>query len=538
MLNSVDFSGRPFHFIGIGGIGMSALAYILAKRRLPISGSDISLSHITRRLQEQGVHIFWSQDATNLNFFDEAEGVAEALPCTAVGTNGGKATTLKLVRSSVDASVDLTKLQNQQSDQPGSEQPESDRTESDQPGLVTLPQVVCSTAISSANSEYRAALALGCPIFHRSDLLAALIQDYQSIAIAGTHGKTTTSSMVGYLLLKAELDPTIVVGGEVKAWEGNARLGQGPYLVAEADESDGSLVKLSANIGVVTNIELDHPDHYTTLAEVIQIFKTFAQNCGVMVGCIDCDTVRQELKPQISYSLFDPHADYVADQVVYQPEETSARILERGKPLGQLSLKLLGRHNLSNALAAIAVGRLLGLDFDVIAPILAGFEGARRRFEFRGEYHHIRFIDDYAHHPSEIRATLTTARLQAAATGGRDPRRVVAVFQPHRYSRTQVFLSEFAQSFGSADLVITTEVYSAGEPKLDHLGGQQVAEAIAMHHPQVIYQPTLTAVSTFLQENLLPGDLVLFLGAGNLNQIIPEVTAFYQQLEQVQSQAG
>jgi UDP-N-acetylmuramate--alanine ligase len=519
MLNSVDFSGRPFHFIGIGGIGMSALAYILAKRKLPISGSDISLSHITRRLQEQGVHIFWNQDATNLKFFDQSEGASETLPPSAVEMNGAKTlATLKLVRSSVDL--------------PRSHQ------HSEQAGTAALPQVICSTAISSANSEYRAALELGCPIFHRSDVLAALIQDYQSIAIAGTHGKTTTSSMVGYLLLKAELDPTIVVGGEVKAWEGNARLGQGPYLVAEADESDGSLVKLSAAIGVVTNIELDHPDHYTTLAEVVHIFKTFAQNCRMLVGCIDCETVRQELKPQISYSLFDPQADYVADQVVYRPEETSARILERGKPLGQLNLKLLGQHNLSNALAAIAVGRLLGLDFKVIAPILASFEGACRRFEFRGEYHHIRFIDDYAHHPSEIQATLTTARLQSAAMGGRDRRRVVAVFQPHRYSRTQVFLSEFAQSFGSADLVITTEVYSAGEPKLNQLGGQQVAEAIAMHHSSVVYQPTLAAVSTFLQENLLPGDLVLFLGAGNLNQIIPEVTAFYQQLEQVQSQAG
>jgi UDP-N-acetylmuramate--alanine ligase len=513
MLNSVDFSGRPFHFIGIGGIGMSALAYILAKRKLPVSGSDISLSHITQRLQEQGAHIFWSQDAANLDFFRPApELVPEPLP----PTTGGNVVALK---------PGLERSRHQNSRERVDPSLRSQRSQTSD-----LPQVVCSTAINPANSEYRAALELGCPILHRSDVLAALIQDYQSIAIAGTHGKTTTSSMVGYLLLKAGLDPTIVVGGEVDAWEGNARLGQGSYLVAEADESDGSLVKLSAYIGVITNIELDHPDHYATLDQVISTFKTFAQSCHTLIGCIDCDTVRRDLQPQVSYSLCDPDADYTVDQVVYGSDCTIAQVWERGQPLGQVSLKLLGRHNLSNALAAIAVGRQLGLAFETIAPILATFEGARRRFEYRGEYSHIRFIDDYAHHPSEIRATLTAARMQAAGFGVQR-RRVVAIFQPHRYSRTQVFLSEFAQSFSNADLVVTTEIYSAGEPKPENLSGQRVAEAIAAYHPQVIYQPTLAATTAFLMESLMPGDLVLFLGAGNLNKIIPELTAYYQQLE-------
>jgi UDP-N-acetylmuramate--alanine ligase len=482
---------------------MSALAYILAKRKLPVSGSDINLSHITQRLQEQGAHIFWSQDATNLEFFcPPTERVPETLPSKA-----GHVVTL----------TSPTEL------------PKNQRSE--RCPTATLPQVVCSTAINTANLEYRAALDLGCPIWHRSDLLAALMENYQSVAIAGTHGKTTTSSMVGYLLMQAGVDPTIVVGGEVKAWEGNARLGEGPYLVAEADESDGSLVKLSAYIGVVTNIELDHPDHYTTLDEVIQTFKTFAQNCRTLVGCIDCKTVQQDLQPDISYSLFDLQADYSVGSVTYGADGTTAEILERGKPLGQLHLKLLGQHNLSNALAAIAVGRLIGLDFDTIAPILATFEGARRRFEHRGEYNHIRFIDDYAHHPSEIQATLAAARLQAIGSGVEPPRRVVAVFQPHRYTRTQTFLSAFAESFSDADLVVTTEIYSAGERKLDNISGQQLAEAIAAHHAHVVYQPTLAEVSTFLLENLAPNDLVLFLGAGNLNQIIPELTAHYQQFE-------
>ncbi|MBD2055203.1 UDP-N-acetylmuramate--L-alanine ligase [Oculatella sp. FACHB-28] len=511
MLNSVDFSGRPFHFIGIGGIGMSALAYILAKRGLPVSGSDICLNHITQRLQEQNVHIFWSQDAANLRFFQPSQRLisSESLPQEA-GRNGngnGNGANGTLKQQELN-SLDSTDLQ------------------------AVLPQVICSTAIDPKNnSEYRAALESGCPIFHRSDLLAALMRDYQSIAVAGTHGKTTTSSMISYLLLQAGLDPTIIVGGEVAAWEGNARLGKGPYLVAESDESDGSLVKFSAYIGVITNIELDHPDHYNSLDEVIETFQTFAQNCQILVGSLDCETVRHQLKPAVSYSLQpELEADYTATDIVYHPSITEAKVWERGELLGTLSLKLLGQHNLSNALAAVAIGRLLGLKFEVITSILATFTGARRRFELRGEFNNILLVDDYAHHPSEIQATLMAARLQAAASNPL-PRRVVAVFQPHRYSRTLTFLPEFARSFGNADLVITTEIYSAGEPKLEQVSGQQLAEAIAMHHPKVVYQPTLPDVYAYLVETLAPGDLVLFLGAGNLNQVIPQLNAYYQQVD-------
>jgi UDP-N-acetylmuramate--alanine ligase len=507
MLNSVDFSGRPFHFIGIGGIGMSALAYVLTQRKFPVSGSDLCLNHITKRLQEHGAHIFWSQEASNLTAFqptDSLDALSEAATESSMAVVG--------------LAGDLGDLT------------EAKRTVATSPSMA-LPQVICSTAINAANAEYRAALELGCPIFHRSDLLSALMQNCQGIAIAGTHGKTTTSSLIGYLLFKAGLDPTIVVGGEVNAWEGNARVGNSPYLVAEADESDGSLVKLAASIGVVTNIELDHPDHYTSLDEVISTFKTFAQQCETLIGCIDCTTVQDALQPTISYSLHpERQADYTVDQVSYQADGTTARVWERGKVLGQLNLRLLGRHNLSNALAAVAVGRLVGLEFSQIAPIVATFEGARRRFEHRGEYNQILFIDDYAHHPSEIQATLAAARLHAQ-TSPDQRRRVVAVFQPHRYTRTQTFIDEFAQSFGNADLVVTTDIYSAGEPDLGQVTGQQVADAIAVHHSQVTYQATLPEVSRYLMETLLPGDLVLVLGAGNLNRIIPDLTAFYQEIE-------
>ncbi len=471
MVNAVDFSGRPFHFIGVGGIGMSALAYVLAQKGFRVSGSDVRPNHITHKLESIGVNFFDRQDPENLEFFSKDLSIAET------------------------------------------------------------PQVVCSTAINASNSEYKAALEKGCPIFHRSDVLAALISQYKSIAVAGTHGKTTTSSMIGYMLLEAGVDPTIIVGGEVKAWSGNARLGQSPYLVAEADESDGSLVKHSPLFGIITNIELDHPDHYETLEEVVDTFKTFTSHCETVVASIDCETVRDRFQPDISYSLSHKSgADYYVTNIDYRADGTTALVWEKGIALGVLNLSVLGDHNLSNALAAVAIGRELGLEFGEIARGLASFEGARRRFEFRGEVEGITFIDDYAHHPSELSATLAAARLQA-----RPGQRVVAIFQPHRYSRTKTFLAEFATSFSHADLVVLTDIYSAGEPDTGLISGEQLAAEVAKHNSNVEYQPTLANVREYLLQNLRPGDLALFLGAGNLNQTIPEVMNFLRQPAQATS---
>lgn len=476
MLNSVDFSGRPFHFIGVGGIGMSALAYVLTQRQLPVSGSDVRLSHITQRLQEAGAHIFWSQEPENLRFFTREN-------------------TRPLGRDGFDVSR-------------------------------AFPQVVCSTAIGDSNAEYRAAMQMGCPVFHRSDLLAALMQQYQSIAVAGTHGKTTTSSMMGYALLAAGIDPTIVVGGEVSAWEGNARLGSSQWFVAEADESDGSLVKLAPTIGIITNIELDHPDHYSRLEEVVDIFHRFAQQSRVIVASVDCETVRSALTPDITYSVAPGRtADFTVSDIRYGPHGTRATVWERGDRLGTLNLSVIGEHNLSNALAVVAAGRHLGIKFDDLAAGLAKFEGARRRFERRGYHGGIQFIDDYAHHPNEILATLAAARLQKQGAGASmfSVNRIFAIFQPHRYSRTLTFLAEFAQAFGEADEVIVTDVYSAGEANQSGVSGATVAEAIAGYHPHVQYCPTLESVQAVLVERLQPGDMALFLGAGNLNRIIPGV---------------
>jgi UDP-N-acetylmuramate--alanine ligase len=463
MVSSIDFGGRPIHFIGIGGIGMSGLAYVLARRGLPVSGSDLKSTNITKKLAAEGAHIFLTQDASNLEFFE-------------------------------DRSVGNT------------------------------PQIVCSTAIGKTNNELSAAIDRGCPLFHRSDVLAAMIGEYSSIGVAGTHGKTTTSSAIGHMLVSAGVDPTIVVGGEVAAWDGNARVGKSEYFVAEVDESDGSLVKHSPKIGVITNIELDHPDHYKSLEQVIETFTKFSQQCEITIGSIDCDIVRERIQPTISYSV-EPGcaADYTVDRVDYHSTGTSARVYEYGKLLGTLELGVLGKHNLSNALAAIAVGRKIGLDFLAIAAGLATFDGAKRRFELRGYQNNITFIDDYAHHPSEILVTLSAARLRVGAE-----RRVVAVFQPHRYSRTLEFLAEFAQSFKDADLVAITDIYSAGEANTGVVSGEKVVVEIGRYHPHVCYQPTLAAISQFLTQNLRSGDICLFLGAGNLNQIIPEVVDFYR----------
>ena len=485
-VTKVELNGKPFHFIGIGGIGMSALAYVVARRQLPVSGSDLRSSHITDRLKSLGVKIFNSQDASNLDYFTTAPiNKLQPLPVT-----------------------------------PGV-QPET-APASNKSKLANLPQIVCSTAIAKNNPEYQAAVKLGCPIFHRSDLLAALIEQYQSIAVSGTHGKTTTSSLIGYMLLECNLDPTIIVGGEVDAWDGNARSGGGEYLVAEADESDGSLVKHHPSIGVITNIELDHPDRYRDIKEVVNIFQTFSAQCNILIGCIDDPIIAAELPLTISYSLNPASgADYIIKEAAYHGLGSNAQIWERGVCLGELTLPMLGEHNLSNALAAIAVGRQIGLEFSTIARSLATFGGTKRRFEKRGEVNNIVFIDDYAHHPSEIEVTLAAAKLRVE--GNNSLQRVVAIFQPHRYSRTQTFLSEFALAFKNADVVVIVDIYSAGEKNNYNISGEDLAKAIAVHHDNIYYYPDLNSIANFLQQEILqPQDLAMFLGAGNLNQSIPK----------------
>lgn len=451
MGDSLDPDQRSYHFVGIGGVGMSALAYILAQQGYQVSGSDLAPNSRTRRLQSLGVQFTEGHAADHL-----------------IGT----------------------------------------------------PQVVYSSAIQSNNPEIAAALGKGLRVYHRSTLLAQLFSERVSIGVAGTHGKTTTSSMIGYLLLRAGLDPTLIIGGEVDAWGGNARLGTGDHLVAEVDESDGSLVKLHPSIAVITNIELDHPDHYTSLEQVIEAFQHYARQSQILVASLDCQNVTDHLSPTLGYSIQDhPSASYCAREIRYQSAGTQAQIWERGQVLGELNLKVLGAHNLSNALAAVAVGRYLGMDFAVIATALGEFVGAHRRFERKGEVGDVVFIDDYAHHPSEIQATLSSARLQG--------RRVIAVFQPHRHSRLASLFEGFSRAFDLADQVVITRTYGAGEPELGQVNGLELAAAIAQIHRWVCYVPLLMDLPERLATLLQPGDLVLFLGAGDLNErILPTMEAY------------
>lgn len=459
-MSEVNLFDAPFHFIGVGGIGMSALAYILAKKGLRVSGSDLRSTHITHRLQSLGVTIFTEQSGANFE--------------------------------KLDASF---------------------------PGL--RPQVICSTAIGQENSEFLAAKERGYPIFHRADVLAALIREYCSVAVAGTHGKTTTSGLISYILWDAGLDPTVIIGGEVSAWEGNAHLGTGNYLVAEADESDGSLVKYFPHIGVITNIEWDHPDHYQSVHQLVGVFQQFAHQCKTVVACLDCPVVAKSITADITYSIKpESKANYIATNIVHGPLGSQADIWENGSLLGSISLQLSGNHNISNSLAAIAVARKLGLDFATIAKALASFKGAKRRFEYRGSYRGATLIDDYAHHPSEIRCTLAAANSRLSQY---EAERIVAVFQPHRYSRTATFMEDFAASFQEADVLILTDIYSAGEAPIEGVSGEKLAECARKYHPQVYYFPQLSNLTDFLSGFLQKGDLVLFMGAGNLNQVIPSL---------------
>ncbi|WP_245395573.1 UDP-N-acetylmuramate--L-alanine ligase [Anthocerotibacter panamensis] len=442
---------KSWHFIGIGGIGMSALAYLLAKRGARVSGSDLRPNSQTERLSKLGVTIHYGHCAENL----------DAPP----------------------------------------------------------PQrVVYSTAINPTNPEYVKAQQEQIPLLHRAQVLAGFAQGLKAIGVCGTHGKTTTSSMIACLLTDSGLDPTVLIGGEVTALGGNARHGDGEHLVAEVDESDRSLVLFHPQIAVVTNIEADHLDHYRDLEDIVGAFIQFVRQSKEAVLCLDCPHTARHLTaldtPWTGYSLKNhPDARYTLGQVAYHWDHTEAEVLEAEQVLGVLKLRVTGPHNLSNALAAVAVGRHLGLVWEEISASLGRFQGAQRRFQKYPESNGVLYIDDYAHHPSEIAATLSAACLSQ--------RRVVAVFQPHRYSRTQALLSEFATCFAGADEVVLTEIYSAGEANCFGVSGRQLAEAVAQEHPCVQFCANLAQVRDHLTATLKSGDIALFLGAGDLNTVIP-----------------
>ena len=379
--------------------------------------------------------------------------------------------------------------------------------------------VVYSSAVRPDNPELVRARANGIPVIPRADMLAELMRMKYGVAVGGSHGKTTTTSMVAAVLQRGGLDPTIVVGGRLKTLGTNALLGHGRFLVAEADESDGSFLRLAPAVTVITNIDREHLDHYKDLDDVRQAFIYFANRVpfyGVSVLCADDDNVRAILpkvtKRTILYGTR-PEAEIRGTGLEMMPGGSRFRVEDAGKRIGLIELCVPGRHNALNALAAVAVGLELEIAFEHIAEALASFHGVGRRFELRGEAAGVRVVDDYGHHPTEIAATLAAAKGVGAG-------RVLVVFQPHRYTRTASLREEFGRCFGDADKVWVMDVYAAGEPPIPGVSGNTVVESARAHGAaHVAYAPTASeAVEAALRE-ARPGDLLLTLGAGDVSKL-------------------
>ena len=454
---------RRIHFVGIGGIGMSGIAELLANLGYGVSGSDAKRSNVTDRLETMGVRVTTGHDAANV----------------------------------ANANV-----------------------------------VVVSSAIHSDNPEVAEARRRSIPVIPRAEMLAELMRLRYGIAIAGAHGKTTTTSMIALVLERGGLDPTAVIGGRLSAFGSNARLGQGNYMVAEADESDRSFLKLSPTIAVITNVDREHMENYGSWEHLQAAFVEFADKVpfyGAVVACIDDPVVRQ-LRPSmtrrvITYALEgDAAADVYARSLSLEAFGSTCTVMRReadggSTQLGTLRLHVPGRHNALNALATVAVGLEVGVPFPHIADALAEFKGAERRFEMRGEAGGVMVVDDYGHHPTEITAVI------AAARAGIE-RRVVVVFQPHRYSRTSLLMSEFGTALGAADEVVLTDIYPAGEAPIPGITIEALTEAVrATASCQVHLVKQLEDLPSAVAKIVRPGDLVVTLGAGSISGVGDQILA-------------
>ena len=389
--------------------------------------------------------------------------------------------------------------------------------------------VVISSAIRPDNPELAEARARAIPVIPRAEMLAELMRLRYGIAIAGAHGKTTTTSMIALVLDRAGLDPTAVIGGRLSAFGSNARLGRGDYMVAEADESDRSFLKLSPSIAVITNIDHEHMESYGTWDNLQQAFADFANKVpfyGAVVACVDDVPVRELVsrltRRVITYGLDD--GDVCGEAMELHAFGSSCRIVQRKASgrrdvLGELQLNVPGRHNVLNALAAVAVGIEVGVPFSKTAAALAEFRGAERRFQTRGEIGGVMVVDDYGHHPTEIAAVL------AAARAGID-RRVIAVFQPHRYTRTQQLLGDFGRALSGADVIVLTDIYSAGESPIDGVTIEALADAVRAGASAPVYViKKLDDLPMAVTKMSRPGDLVITLGAGSIGTIGDRILA-------------
>ncbi|TMB14954.1 MAG: UDP-N-acetylmuramate--L-alanine ligase [Deltaproteobacteria bacterium] len=383
--------------------------------------------------------------------------------------------------------------------------------------------VVTSSAVRKNNPEVVAAKDRGIPVIPRAEMLAELMRLKEGVAIAGSHGKTTTTSLIATVLAHAKLDPTAVVGGKLNALGSNAKLGKGQLMVVEADESDGSFLRLSPAIAVITNVDPEHLDYYGTVEALQQAFVDFADRVpfyGLAVLCVDHPVV-QHLIPRIgkrhtTYGL-SPQAEWRADDIRHAPFQSRFMVSHKGKQEGEVTLRMVGAHNVLNALACCAVSHELGIPFKVTAEALGDFAGVQRRFTVRGEVNGITVVDDYGHHPAEIRATLAGARASFPQ------RRIVCAFQPHRYTRTRDLLGEFATAFNDADSLLLTEVYAASEDPIPGVTGAKLHEAVkACGHRDAAFAER-AELARRLREKVRPGDLVITLGAGDITHVGEEL---------------
>lgn len=379
--------------------------------------------------------------------------------------------------------------------------------------------VVISSAVKGDNPEVVAAHIAKVPVIPRGEMLAELMRMKYGIAVAGSHGKTTTTSMVAQVLSQGGIDPTIVVGGKLGAIGSNAKLGKGPFLVAEADESDGSFLMLSPTIAVITNIDREHLDHYRDLDEIKEAFATFGNKIpfyGTVFACMDCPnvaSVRPRLRRQVHTYGTNPQVDIRAFDIRQDGFRTQFKVRAYGEDLGEFSLGVPGHHMVLNSLAAIGVALEMGVEREVIRASLSGFTGADRRFTRRGERGGVTVVDDYGHHPTEIAATLDAARK------GFPERRIVAAFQPHRYTRTQALMEEFSRAFFNADVVLITDIYAAGEPPIPGLTGKSLVDALFSHGQRdVHYCQKMEELPAMLVDLTQDKDLLITFGAGNITQ--------------------
>ena len=395
--------------------------------------------------------------------------------------------------------------------------------------LVHADVVVISSAVRKDNPEVVTARQRKIPVIPRAEMLAELMRLKYAVAVAGSHGKTTTTSMVATVLSAAGLDPTAVVGGKVNVLDSNARLGQSELMVVEADESDGSFLHLHPSITVVTNIDPEHMDHYGTLDNLKDAFTAFCNRVpfyGLNVLCLDNPNV-QSLLPRLEKRFVtygSSHmADYRLEGIRLEGFTTRFEAFRRDEPLGEFRVRMVGAHNALNALAVIAVAEEMDIPLDVVRSALSEFGGVQRRFTVRGEAAGVTVVDDYGHHPTEVQATLAGAR---RAFG----RRTVVAFQPHRYTRTHDLLKEFATSFNDADVVFVSSVYAAGEERIPGATGDVLAEAVRAHgHRDVTFVEKRTDLAKALLPRLREGDIVLTLGAGDITQVGPELVELLKQ---------